>query len=123
MRVLRVSAWVTFLPIGFIFISFAALIVYWASNFVWWISLPIAASLSALPGAAAYYSVSTTSNRKIAAMILVSAWTALEAYTLVAKGLTLPWHQNIIRLFIYVAVVSGAIFSAVRGGPRDTGRC
>lgn len=118
LRVLRASTWVTFFPMAIILISFSGLLLMWIGEWPWWISLPLAIFLLPLPALAAYWPVSFPSNPKLAAMILITFWILLEVFTLTMKGLTLPWHQNVIRFLIDAAVISGATWAALRRSPR-----
>jgi hypothetical protein len=91
----------------------------WIGELKWWISLPVAILLLPLPALCAFWPSSTTPNPKIAATILMGFWIALEVFTLSTKGLTLPWHQNVIRFLIDATVIGGAMIAA-RRSPRIT---
>jgi hypothetical protein len=114
MRLVRASAWVTFFPMAIILIAFSGVFLMWIGEWPWWISLPVAFLLLPLPALCAFWPVGYTQNPKVAATLVITFWVLLEVFTLSTKGLTLPWHQNVIRFLIDAAVVAGATLAAVR---------
>jgi hypothetical protein len=110
MRIVRVFNWVAFLPISLILISFSGIGIYWlGEGRSWWLALVIATLLLPLPFAIAFWQVRLTSKPRVAAALLIGAWITLEIYTLLMKGLPLPWHENVIRFGIAAAIISGAV--------------
>lgn len=108
-KALRVSAWITFFPMAVILICFSGLLLMWIGELKWWISLPLATLLLPLPALSAFWPARSTSNPKIAAIILIGFWIVIEAFTLSVKGLTLPWHQNVIRLLVDIAIIGRSL--------------
>jgi len=119
MRAVRASTWVTFFPMSLILISFSGILLMWIGEWPWWFSLPVAILLLPLPALSAFWPVGWTSNPKLAATILITFWLLLEAFTLTTKGLTLSWHQNIIRFLIDGAIISGAMWAAAGRSVRE----
>jgi hypothetical protein len=91
----------------------------WIGEWPWWISLLVAIVLLPLPALCALWPVSYTPNPRVAATVVITFWVLLEVITLSTKGLTLPWHQDVIRFLIDAAVISGAIWAGIGRSPRE----
>jgi hypothetical protein len=119
LRLLRASTWITFFPMAILLITFSGLLLMWIGEWPWWISLPVAIVLLPLPALSAFWPVSYTPNPRVAATIMIAFWILLEGFTLITTGLTLPWHQDVIRFLIDIAAITGATWAGLGRSPRE----
>jgi hypothetical protein len=121
MRTVQASTWVTFLPLATILVCFSSLLLYViGDHLVPWISLTVTAPLSGIVMFATYWPLQTTPRPRVAAAIFLAFWALLEVFTLATKGLMAPWHLNVIRLYIDITILAGALM-AVRKELRPSG--
>jgi hypothetical protein len=122
MRAVRGSTWITFFPLAAILVSFSSLLLYViGDHFTWWISLLITAPLAVIVVFATYWPLQTTPRPGIAAVIFLAFWALLEIFTLATKGLMVPWQLNVIRLYVDIAIVAGALMAMRKGSRHATG--
>ena len=116
MRAVRGSTWITFFPLATILVSFSSLLLYViGDHFNSWISVFITAPLSVIVVFATYWPLQTTPRPSIAAAIFLIFWALLEVFTLATKGLMSPWQLNVIRLYIDIAILVGALMAIQKG--------
>jgi hypothetical protein len=76
----------------------------------------LATLLLPIPALAAYWSATFARNHLISGLIIAAFWIFVEIFSLSTKGLSLPWHANLIRFEIDLAIIAGALSAAFPGG-------
>ena len=114
--VVIVLRWIVFLPVAFVLIVVAQLVTMLLSEMMsWWNFVPLILIFGALISFSSVVPVRIAPHRVVGAAILLTIFVLLEAIALVSSFSSMSTYSFVVRLYVDVLVIVGAVAGARYG--------